>query len=109
MIAARLLPLFLLAGCAGGAVKQAGETDVACIHRLYDFPNRAVAFQNAVSECAGGRKPDLTGDKPFQIQASTDNIPFVARDKAGAPGLVVTGSRLPVPTDQPLPPQQQIR
>ncbi len=109
MIAARLFPLLLLAGCAGGAVEQAGETDVACIHRLYDFPNRAVPFPSAVAQCAGDRKPDLTGDKPFQLQASTFNIPYVDHDPAGTPGLVVTGSRLPVPTDQPLPPQQQIR
>lgn len=110
MRARLLLLLPLLAGCAGGGpVRQANETDVACIHRLYDYPNRSVPFQTAAFECAGNRPPDLTGDRTYQVQARSLNVPFTSRDPKGSDGIVLTGSRLAQPADQPLPPQLQIR
>ncbi len=97
----------LLASCANNPVRQAGETDLACIHRLYDHPSRAVPFRTAAAECVGNRSPDLTGARIFQTQASSLNLSFTSRDPHGHDSIALTGSRLDQPTDQPVPPQLQ--
>lgn len=96
-----------LASCAAGHDRVAGESDAACIHRLYDYPQRTLPFASAVAACAGSRPPDLTGDAYFQKLARTDNIPFEARDRDR--GIVLTGSRLPQPVDAPADPQLRLR
>ena len=98
-----------LAGCAGGPVRQPGESDAGCIHRLYDLPNRSQPFQAAAATCTGGRPPDLTGDRYFQVLARSLNQPYVTHDAKGSDGIVLTGSRLSQPTDQPPPPQLLLR
>lgn len=57
-----LLALPIVTACAASPVRLAHESDVSCIHRLYDFPNRSSPFQSAASQCAGNRTVDLTGD-----------------------------------------------
>lgn len=109
----RLLLLFLampaLAACATGPVRQPHETQAACIHRLYDYPTRSVLFQTAVGECSGGGPADLTGDRYFQLLASTLNIPYVTHDPRQDRTIVLTGSRIPQPTNQPAEPDLLLR
>lgn len=108
----RLLPLILapaLAACASAPVRVAGETDAQCIHRLYDYPNRTEPFPTAAADCAGGRAPDLTGDRYYQVLASSLNVPFVSRDPKRDQAITLTGSRLPQSTAQPPPPELQLR
>ena len=99
----------LLAACAAGPVRLAGETDARCIHRLYDYPNRTEPFPTAAADCAGGRPPDLTGDRYYQVLASSLNIPFVSRDPKRDQAITLTGSRLPQSTAEPPPPELQLR
>lgn len=97
-----------LAACAGpgsDTARLSGETDVACIHRLYDYPNRAVPFQVAASECAGNRTVDLSGDRYYQVLASSLNVRFVSHDRPGTDTIALTGSRIPQSTSEPAPPQ----
>lgn len=97
-----LLVLPVLAGCVSAPARQPHETDVACIHRLYDYPNRAEPFAVAAGDCAGSRTVDLTGDRYFQLKARTLNIPFVDRQPGS---ITLTGSRVPQSTDEPAPPE----
>ncbi len=101
--------LLALAGCATGPVRQAGESDVACIHRLFDYPARTLPFQAAAAACAGDRVVDLTGDRDYQVRARTLNIPYTSHDPKGSDQVVLTGSRLAQPADQPAPPQLELR
>lgn len=103
-----LLALSLLAACSSASVRVAGETDVQCIHRLYDYPNRVVPFPTATSECAGTRRVDLTGDSYYQVLASSLNIPFTNSDPHHTT-IALTGSRIPQSTDQPAPPELSLR
>ena len=103
----RFLLLFcipLLASCADSS-RLPHETDVQCIHRFYDLPARSEPFQTAASTCAGDRTVDLTGDRYYQLLASRLNLPFVAHDPKNNRQIVLTGSRLAQPTDEPPPPQ----
>ena len=105
-----LLALPVLAACSSGGVRVAGETDAGCIHRLYDYPNRAVPFQSAVEECVGDKRPpDLSGDRYYQVLASSLNVPFVNRDPKRDHSIDLTGSRFPQSTDVPPPPQLLLR
>jgi hypothetical protein len=100
-----LLCLSLLGACSAASGRLPGESDARCIHRLYDYPTRTEPFPTAASTCAGGRVVDLTGDRYFQVLASSLNIPFVSHDPHGSDTIVLTGSRLAQPTDMPPPPQ----
>ena len=95
----------ILAGCASGPTRLPGESDAQCIHRLFDYPARSIPFQAASAACAGDRVVDLTGDRDYQVRASSLNLPFVSHDPKGSDTVVLTGSRLAQPTDQPPPPQ----
>ncbi|TLU73801.1 hypothetical protein [Lichenicoccus roseus] len=90
-----------LAGCAG----PVRETDAACVHRYYDLPNRTMPFQSAVVTCHPEGPIDLTGDRYYQLLASSLNVPYVTRTPAADSRLVVTGSRIAQPTDRPADPQ----
>ncbi len=98
-----------LAGCAGSTGRQPGETAVGCIHRLYDYPDRQEPFQTAASECGGEGPVDLTGDRYFQVLASTLNIPFLTRDPKRDGSITLTGSRVPQSTGEPAPPELSLR
>ena len=98
-----------LAACAGGPVRQPHETQAACVHRLYDYPNRSVPFQTAVSECSPHGPVDLTGDRYYQLLASTLNVSYVTRDPKRDSTIVLTGSRIPQPTSQPAEPALTLR
>ena len=105
-----LLPtLSLLAACANVPVRQPGETQVACIHRLYDYPARSAPFPTAVSACHGDGPADLTGDPYYQLLASSLNVPYTTRDPKRDGTLIVTGSRIPQPTNEPAPPTLDLR
>ena len=104
-----LVPLAGLSACATGPVKVAGESDVRCIHRLYDYPDRIEPFQTAAADCAGGRPPDLTGDHYYQVLASSLNLPFVAHEPKRDQVITLTGSRIPQPTSQPASPDLTLR
>ena len=91
------------------AERQAKTTDVACISRLYDLPGRTVTFPVAVSHCAGQRAADLSGEPYYQLLARSFNLPFVSHDRPGKDTIVLTGSLIPVPTNEPAPPELQIR
>lgn len=108
----RLIPFVLpvLAACsAAPPMREAGGSDAACIHRIYDYPTRSAPFPAAVGECAGNRTVDLTGDRYFQALASSFNIPFVSRDPRTSDSIILTGSRFPQPTDLPPPPELSLR
>ncbi len=94
-----------LASCGAATAHLAGETDAACIHRLYDYPARSEPFQTAANSCAPGRTVDLTGDHYFQLLATSLNVPFNNRDPKRGDSIVLTGSRIPQPTDQVPPPE----
>ncbi len=103
-------PLFLccllgLASCGATTARPAGESDAGCIHRLYDYPARSEPFQTAASTCAPGRTVDLTGDHYYQLLATSLNVPFVSRDPKRSDTIVLTGSRIPQPTNQVPPPE----
>ena len=98
-----------LAGCAGSSGRQPGESAVGCIHRLYDYPARQEPFQTAASQCGGEGPVDLTGDRYFQVLASTLNIPFMTRDPERDGSITLTGSRVPQSTAEPAPPQLTLR
>ena len=104
-----LVPIAGLSACASAPVKLAGESDVRCIHRLYDYPDRIEPFQTAATDCAGGRPPDLTGDPYYQVLASSLNLPFVAHEPKRDQVITLTGSRFPQPTAQPAPPDLTLR
>ena len=104
-----LLALPLLAACSSADVRVAGDTDVRCIHRLYDYPSRAVPFQIAAGECAGNSTVDLTGDRYYQVLARSLNLPFVNHDPKQDHSIDLTGSRIPQSTDTPAPPQLLLR
>lgn len=104
-----LLALPIVTACAASPVRQANESDVRCIHRLYDFPNRSSPFSTAANQCARSRTVDLTGDPYFQLLASSFNVPFIDRNPKHDSSIVLTGSRIPQPTDQPPPPQVSLR
>ena len=106
----RGLPLLVLilpglAACANGPIRQPGESAAACIHRLYDYPARSAPFQTAVAECSGDGPVDLTGDRYYQLLASSLNVPYTTRDPKGDATIMVTGSRIPQPTNQPVNPE----
>lgn len=103
-----LLALPLLAACSSASQRVAGETDVQCIHRLYDYPNRLEPFPSAASDCAGTGRVDLTGDSYYQVLATSLNIPFTSRDP-GHTTIALTGSRIPQSTSQPAPPELSLR
>ncbi len=98
-----------LASCGAAPTRLAGETDVRCIHRLYDYPARSEPFQTAASTCASGRVVDLTGDHYYQVLATSLNVPFVDHEPKHGNTIVLTGSRIPQPTNQPPPPELQLR
>ena len=103
-------PLFLccllgLASCGATTARPDGESDASCIHRLYDYPARSEPFQTAASTCAPGRTVDLTGDHYYQLLATSLNVPFVSRDPKRSDTIVLTGSRIPQPTNQVPPPE----
>ena len=100
-----LVCLLGLASCGATAARLAGDTDASCIHRLYDYPARSEPFQAAASTCAPGRTVDLTGDHYYQLLATSLNMPFVNRDPKRGDSIVLTGSRIPQPTDQVPPPE----
>ena len=104
-----LLAVCSTAACATADVRVAGDTDVSCIHRLYDYPSRAVPFQIAAGECAGNRTVDLTGDRYYQVLARSLNLPFVNHDPQQDHAIALTGSRIPQSTDIPAPPQLSLR
>ena len=104
-----LLVLPIVTACAASPVRQAHESDMRCIHRLYDFPTRSSPFPTAANQCAGNRTVDLTGDPYFQVLASSFNVPFIDRNPKHDSTIVLTGSRVPQPTDQPPPPQVSLR
>jgi hypothetical protein len=104
-----LLILPALAACASPPARAPGETDARCIHRLYDYPTRSVPFQTAANQCSGGGPVDLTGDRYYQLLASTLNVPYVTRDPKRDGTIVVTGSRLAQPTDRPVSPEVRLR
>ncbi len=108
---ALMLPILMLAlaACAGSTGRQPGETAVRCIHRLYDYPDRQEPFQTAASQCGGDGPVDLTGDRYFQVLASTLNIPWVTRDPARDGSITLTGSRIPQSTAEPAPPELSLR
>ncbi|WP_419727979.1 hypothetical protein [Lichenicola sp.] len=101
----------LLAACSfvsdrqAGPVKLAGESDTACIHRLYDYPIRSEPFATAAHECAGTRTVDLTGDPYYQELTTTQNIAFVNRTPNRNSSITLTGSRIPQSTTQVAPPE----
>ena len=101
--------LFLLvpavSACAVGPVRQPHETQDACIHRLYDYPTRSAPFQTAVNACSGGGPVDLTGDAYYQVLASTLNVPYVTHDPKRDGTIMLTGSRIPQPTNRPVDPE----
>ena len=99
-----LLALSALAACAVAPARQPHETQAACIHRLYDYPTRSVPFQTAADECKAGGPVDLTGDRYYQLLASTLNVPYVTRDPKRDSTIMLTGSRIPQPTNQPADP-----
>jgi len=100
------LPLLaLVAGCASGPARQPGESQVACIHRLYDLPARIEPFPIALSECAAGGRADLTGDPYFQTLATRYNLDWTSRDPKRDGSITLTGSRAPQPTTQPPSPE----
>ncbi len=106
----RGLPLLVmiltgLAGCANGPIRQPGETQAACVHRLYDYPTRSAPFPTAVGECSGPGPIDLTGDRYYQLLASSLNLPYTTRDPKRDATIIETGSRIPQPTNQPPPPE----
>jgi len=101
----RLPVLLALAGCASGPVRQPGESQVACIHRLYDLPARIEPFPIAVADCSGGGRADLTGDPYFQTLASRFNLDWYSRDPRRDGSITLTGSRAPQPTTQPPAPE----
>ncbi len=105
------MPLLMvaLAACAGSTGRQPGETAVRCIHRLYDYPNRQEPFQTAASQCGGDGPVDLTGDRYFQVLASTLNIPWTTRDPKHDGSITLTGSRVPQSTAEPAPPELSLR
>ena len=108
----RLFPLILapaLAACAAASTRLAGETDAQCIHRLYDYPNRIEPFPTAAAECAGHGPLDLTGDRYYQVLASSLNVSFVSHDPKNDQVITLTGSRIAQPTSEPPPPQLQLR
>ncbi len=94
-----------LASCASAPARVAGDSDARCIHRLYDYPVRAEPFQAAASTCAPGRTVDLTGDRYYQVLATSLNVPFVDHDPKRSDTIVLTGSRIAQPTDQVPPPE----
>jgi len=104
-----LLVLPVLAACSNASVRVAGDTDAQCIHRLYDYPSRSVPFQVAAGECAPDRTVDLTGDRYYQVLASSLNLPFVNHDPKNKHTIVLTGSRLGQSTDEPPPPELSLR
>ena len=103
-----LAPLVLVsasAACSSAPVKQAGESDTACIHRLYDYPTRSEPFAAAAHDCAGDRTVDLTGDPYYQELATSQNIAFVNRTPNRNSSITLTGSRTPQSTRQVAPPE----
>ena len=82
-----------------------GESDARCIHRLYDYPDRIEPFQTAARNCAGNRVVDLTGDRYYQVLASSLNVPYVSHDAPHGDVITLTGSRIAQPTDVPPPPE----
>ena len=98
-----------LVSCQAVSTRVAGESDARCIHRLYDYPTRSEPFQAAASTCAPGRTVDLTGDRYYQLLATSLNVPFVDRDPKQGDTIVLTGSRIAQPTDQVPPPELQLR
>lgn len=104
MIAAVLAMVGAVAGCAA-PVRPVHETDAACVHRYYDFATRTLPFQSAVVECHPNGPIDFTGDRYYQLLASSLNVPYVTRTPAADSTLAVTGSRIPQPTDRPADPQ----
>ncbi len=94
-----------LSSCAAVPPRVAGDTDVRCIHRLYDYPVRTEPFQAAANTCAPGRTVDLTGDRYYQVLATSLNVPFVDHDPKRSDTIVLTGSRIPQPTTQTPPPE----
>ncbi len=94
-----------VAACTGPATRPAHETDDACVHRYYDLPDRTMPFQSAVAECDPNGPIDFTGDRYYQLLASSLNVPYVTRTPAADSRLAVTGSRIPQPTDRPADPQ----
>ena len=108
----RLLFLILpiLAACANEPVRQPHETDARCIHRLYDYPTRSAPFPTAANECKTGRGPvDLTGDRYYQVLASSLNVPYVTRDPKRDSTIMLTGSRIPQPTNRAVDPALSLR
>jgi hypothetical protein len=87
-----LLALPLLGACAARE-RLPGESDVACISRLYEPPARVASFAVADGACVGNRPADLTGSRLYQAYAQSQGIPFTARDTPGTRDpLKVTGS-----------------
>ena len=105
------MPILLLglAACAGSTGRQPGETAVRCMHRLYDYPDRQEPFQVAASQCGGAGPVDLTGDRYFQLLASTLNLPWTSRDAKRDRSITLTGSRVPQSTGEPAPPELLLR
>jgi hypothetical protein len=101
-----LLAISVLTGCSAAiGERPAGTSDVACISRFYDPPGRSMNFPEAVGACAGRRPADLTGNRYYQLLASSFNLPFVSHDQPGSDVILLTGSRIPVPTNVPPPPE----
>ena len=94
-----------LATCQAAPERLPGESDARCIHRLHDFPVRAEPFQAAASTCAPGRVVDLTGGHYYQVLASSLHVAFVDHRPQRSDTIVLTGSRIPQPTDQVPPPE----
>lgn len=108
-----LLPVLMLpalAACAGGdSPRQPNESAVTCIHRLYDYPARSMPFQTAVNACSDGHPVNLTGDRYYQVLASSLNVPYVTHDPKRDSTIMLTGSRIPQSTSEPVAPQLELR
>ena len=98
-----------LAACQAAPEHLPGETDARCIHRLYDYPARTEPFQTAASTCAPGRVVDLTGDRYYQVLATSLNVAYVSHDPPGKDVITLTGSRIGQPTSEPAPPELMLR
>ncbi len=105
-----LLVLPALSACSATALdrRQAGVSDVDCISRLYEPPTRVAPFPVAVDSCVGRRPADLTGARYYQVLARSLNLPYVAHDKPGTDFIMLTGSRIPYPTNTPAAPELRL-
>ncbi|WP_428375763.1 hypothetical protein [Lichenicoccus sp.] len=97
-----------VAACAAPG-RPVHETDDACVHRYYDYSARTMPFQSAVAECRPDGPIDFTGDRYYQLLASSLNVPYVTRTPEADSRIALTGGRIPQPTDRPADPQLSFR